>query len=199
MLAFGAVGVTHDRLSPSSVLSSRRSCATLRPRTTSALAGGAAPRKIATMSRQTFSAPLGESGRGGGRWVHVPFDAREAFGSARAPVRGTVNGTPLRGRLAVYGGETYLGLRREIREAAGIEVGDVVDVVLELDDEPRQVEVPAELDAALTAEVRAAFDALAFTHRREYAEWIAEAKRAETRERRAARAVEMLLDGVRHP
>jgi hypothetical protein len=153
------------------------------------------------MSRHAFSAPLSESGRGGGRWVQVPFDAREAFGEARPPVRGTVNGTPIRGRLAVYGGATYLGLRREIREAAGIEVGDLVEVVLELDDEPREVEVPAELDAALSGDAgpRAVFDALAFTHRREYAEWVGEAKRPETRVRRAERALEMLRDGVRHP
>ena len=151
------------------------------------------------MSRQSFSAPLAESGRGGGRWVPVPFDGREVFGSARAPVRGTVNGTPLRGHLAIYGGATVLGLRREIREAAGIEVGDLVDVVLELDDEPREVEVPEELDAALSAGAREAFEALAFTHRREYAEWVGEAKRPETRARRAARANEMLLEGVRHP
>jgi hypothetical protein len=153
------------------------------------------------MSRQAFSAPLGESGRGGGRWVQVPFDAREVFGEARPAVRGTVNGTPIRGRLAVYGGVTYLGLRREIREAAGIEVGNLVDVVLELDDEPRAVELPAELAAVLAGDdaVRAAYDALAFTHRREYAEWVGDAKRPETRARRATRAIEMLRDGVRHP
>ena len=129
----------------------------------------------------------------------VPFDAREVFGVARPAVRGTVNGTPIRSRLSVYGGVTYLGLRREIREAAGIEVGDVVDVVLELDDEPREVTVPPELDAALIDDARATFDALSFTHRREYAEWVAEAKRAETRARRAERAVEMLREGIRHP
>ena len=131
--------------------------------------------------------------------MRVPFDGREVFGAARPAVRGTVNGTPIRSRLAVYGGVTYLGLRREVREAAGIEVGDVVDVVLELDDEPREVEIPAELDAALTDDARAAFDALSFTHRREYAEWVGEAKRPETRARRAERAIEMLREGVRHP
>jgi bifunctional DNA-binding transcriptional regulator/antitoxin component of YhaV-PrlF toxin-antitoxin module len=153
------------------------------------------------MSRQSFTAPLGESGRGGGRWVQVPFDAREVFGEARPAVRGTVNGTPLRSRLSVYGGVTYLGRRREIREAAGIEVGDLVEVVLELDGAPREVSLPAELEAALVADggLRATFDALAFTHRREYAEWVGGAKREETRARRAAKAIEMLRDGVRHP
>lgn len=148
-----------------------------------------------------FTATLEESGRGGGHWIVVPFDARDAFGQARPPVRRTVNGTPIRGRLAVYDGTTVLGLRREIREAAGIEVGDLVEVVLELDDAPREVSPPAELDAALAADagLRATFDALAFTHRREYAEWVGGAKREETRARRAAKAIEMLRAGVRHP
>jgi hypothetical protein len=57
--------------------------------------------------------------RAGGRWIEVPFDARAAFGQARAPVRGTVNGVPLRSRLAVYGGTTYLGLRRRSARPRG--------------------------------------------------------------------------------
>ena len=149
-----------------------------------------------------FRATVSASERGGGRWVEVPFDAREAFGEARPPVVGTVNGAGYRSRLAVYGGHTYLGLTREIRDATGIEVGDEIEVVLRRDDEPRRVAVPAELVAALTCaepDVRARFDGLAFTHRREYARWVEEAKRSETRERRAARAVEMLRDGVTHP
>ncbi len=149
-----------------------------------------------------FRATLSASARGGGSWVEVPFDAREAFGEARPPVVGTVNGTEYRSRLAVYGGHTYLGLTREMRDATGIEVGDEVEVVLRRDDEPRRVAVPTELVAALTCaepEVRARFDGLALTHRREYAQWVDDAKRSETRERRAARAVEMLRDGVNHP
>ena len=149
-----------------------------------------------------FRATVSASERGGGRWVEVPFDAREAFGEARPPVVGTVSGAEYRSRLAVYGGHTYLGLTRELRDVARIEVGDEIEVVLRRDDEPRRVSVPAELVAALTCaepEVRARFDGLAFTHRREYAQWVGEAKRPETRERRAARAVEMLRDGVNHP
>jgi bacteriocin resistance YdeI/OmpD-like protein/uncharacterized protein DUF1905 len=155
--------------------------------------------RIRAVEPQRFTGTLADSGRGGGRWVEVPFDPKSVFGQSRAPVKGTVNGTPLRSRLAVYGGRTYLGLRSEVRAAAGLDVGDRVEVVLELDDEPREVTIPPELDAALTDDARAAFDALAFTHRREYAEWVGEAKRAETRSRRAQRAVEMLREGIRHP
>jgi bifunctional DNA-binding transcriptional regulator/antitoxin component of YhaV-PrlF toxin-antitoxin module len=148
---------------------------------------------------QRFTGTLCEA-RGGGRWVVVPFDARAVFGQARAPVRGTVNGTPVRTRLAVYGGVTYLGLTREVREAAGIELGDAVEVELERDDAPREVAVPDELAAVLEREgLRADYDALAFTHRREYAEWVGTAKQAQTRERRAAKAADMLRAGIRHP
>jgi hypothetical protein len=148
-----------------------------------------------------FTATLEDAGRGGGRWVKLPFDGRETFGEARPPVRGTVNGAPFRSRLAVYGGVTVLGLNREIRDAAGIDVGDELDIVMERDDAPREVEVPDQLATALAtdATARAAFDGLSFTHRKEYARWIDEAKREETRERRVAKALEMLRAGTKHP
>jgi hypothetical protein len=151
--------------------------------------------------QRRFTAVLAASGRGGGQWVEVPFDAKQVFGEARPPVRGTVNGTPFRSRLAVYGATTYLGLTKAVRTAAGIEVGATVTVAMERDDAPRVVDVPEPLARALARDktASAAFDQLAFTHRKEYAQWIAEAKREETRERRVAKAIEMLRDGVAHP
>jgi hypothetical protein len=143
-----------------------------------------------------FTAEMGERG------VVVPGDPKAEFGSARAPVAGTVNGTAFRGRLMVYGGVTYLGFRKEIRDAAGgIGKGETVEVEIERDDAPREVEVPEALAAALGRddEARAIFEALSFTHRKEYAQWIAEAKRDETRVRRTEKALEMLRKGVRHP
>jgi hypothetical protein len=143
-----------------------------------------------------FRAKLGDRG------VVVPGDPKSEFGGARAPVGGTVNGTPFRGRLMVYGGVTYLGFRKEIRDAAGgIEQGDEVEIHIERDDAPREVEVPAALASALAgdATARDVFEGLAFTHRKEYAAWIAEAKKEETRGRRVERALEMLRGGVKHP
>jgi hypothetical protein len=146
---------------------------------------------------QRFTATLQDSGRGGGRWLEVPFEAKSVFGEARPAVAGTLNGTSFRGRLSVYGGKTYLGLNKEIREAAGIDVGDDVEVVLDRDDAPREVEIPQELLVAFERDsaARAGFDKLAFTHRKEYARWVGEAKKEETRERRAAKALEMLRAG----
>jgi hypothetical protein len=133
--------------------------------------------------------------------VELPFDAAVRFGRVRAPVRGSVNGTPFRTTVAVYGGRQYIGFRKELRAAAGIAIGDEVTVELELDDSPRAVELPAELEAAFAVapDARAAFDALASSHRRRYATWIDEAKRLETRARRAEQAVAMLRAGERRP
>jgi hypothetical protein len=149
------------------------------------------------MAARRFDAVLGE---GGDRpLVAVPFDVREAYGEARPPVRGTVNGHPFRTTVAVYGGVPYLGFRREVREAAGIELGQTVTIEVERDDEPRVVDPPSELAEALAADpvAAAAWEKLSFTHRREHAEAIEEAKREETRRRRVEGTLAMLREGTR--
>jgi Bacteriocin-protection, YdeI or OmpD-Associated/Domain of unknown function (DUF1905) len=145
-----------------------------------------------------FDAVLQQRGRGFA--IEVPLDVPVILGEARPPVRGRVNGHPFQGRIAKYGGTYYLGFNREQREAAGIADGDTLEIELERDDEPRAVEVPEDLAAALeAADLRKTYDALAFTHRREYARWITEAKRDETRQRRVEKAIEMLRAGVTTP
>jgi uncharacterized protein YdeI (YjbR/CyaY-like superfamily) len=63
----------------------------------------------------------------------------------------------------------------------------------------KDVSIPEELAAALALKknrkAKEVFDAFPPSHRREYAEWIAEAKRPETRLRRAAQAVEWITEG----
>jgi bacteriocin resistance YdeI/OmpD-like protein/uncharacterized protein DUF1905 len=137
----------------------------------------------------------------GGVFFQVPLDVPAVFGKARAPVRGTINGHPFRSTVAVYGGRSFLPVKRALREAAGVAAGDAVVIELEADDQPRTVDPPADLAAALAAdpEAKVAFDGLSFTHQREYAEWVAGAKREAIRRRRVAQAVQMLLDGRRHP
>jgi hypothetical protein len=118
-------------------------------------------------------------------------------GAKRFPVVATVNGYTWRTTVTRMGGEFLLGLNRAVRQDAGVEAGDTVEVKLELDSAPREVEVPAPLADALAAdsEARAAFDRLSYTNRKEFARWIDEAKRDETRRRRLANAVEMLRQG----
>jgi hypothetical protein len=118
-------------------------------------------------------------------------------GAKRFPVRATVNGYAWRTSVMRMGGEFLVGLNREVRERAGAGTGDKVEVELALDTAPREVEVPPALATALAgdAAAQAAFDALSFTHRKEYARWVAEAKRPETRERRIAETLARLRAG----
>lgn len=118
-------------------------------------------------------------------------------GAKRFPVVATVNGYTWRTSVARMGGEFLLGLNREVREGAGVQAGDEVEAVIELDVAPREVDLPADLAAALAAdqEASAAFERMAFTHRKEYVRWITEAKRDETRQRRVRQAVEMIRAG----
>ena len=118
-------------------------------------------------------------------------------GAKRFPVVATVNGYTWRTTVVRMGGEFLLGLSKEVRRGAGAEAGDEVDVTVELDTAPREVEVPEALAAALAAdpEAKASFDHMAFTHRKAYARWIADAKQEQTRQRRLGQALEMIRAG----
>ena len=109
----------------------------------------------------------------------------------------TVAGHTYRSTVARYGEDYFLPLNRANREAARVAAGDTVTVVLEADDAPRTIEPPEELARGLAgrAAARTTWERLSYSHRREYVEWIEEAKRPATRERRVARALEMLEEG----
>src|SRR6185312_14942464 len=127
--------------------------------------------------------------------IVIPPEIIERLGGGkRAPVKVTLNGYTYRNTVAVMGGKFMLGVAAEHREKAGVKGGDTIEVRLELETDPREVSVPADLAAALKiAEARDAFDALAYTYRKEHVRSIEEAKAPETtppsrRESRAERA-----------
>jgi uncharacterized protein YdeI (YjbR/CyaY-like superfamily) len=93
------------------------------------------------------------------------------------------------------GGRVGLGLHKATREQAGVAPGDAVRLGVERAERP-EVEVPAELNEALAADPAAAatFERLAHTHRREYAQWVAEAKKPETRARRVEQTLARLRE-----
>ena len=127
----------------------------------------------------------------------IPFDLAEAFGRARPPVKVTIRGHTWRTTPGVYGGVGYIGVNRDVKAATGIDAPDRVAVVMEPDTEPRRVRVPADLGRALAADPNAkeSFARLSFTHRREYVEWVQDAKRPETRKRRIEQTIERVLAG----
>jgi hypothetical protein len=145
------------------------------------------------VAAKTFTAKLGGA-TGDVPAVEIPFDVKAIYGSARPKVSVTVNGVVLRTTVAVYGGRSYIGFRKEIRDAAGLEVGNTIIVTIAPDIEPRIVDVPADLQRALAknAAARKTFESLSYSHRKEHAQWVADAKKEETRARRVARVIEML-------
>jgi len=143
-----------------------------------------------------------EEARGGGSVVEIPDEVAAALGGApRVRVRGTLNGVPFASNTVRMAGRNLLGVHKATREQAGAAFGHRVAIELERDDAPREVEVPESLAKALAGDraARDAFDALSFTNRKEYADWIAGAMRDETRKRRQAKAMELLGAGVKHP
>jgi hypothetical protein len=127
----------------------------------------------------------------------VPFDLEKAFGRARPPVLVTIKGHTWRTTPGVYDGVGHIVVNRSVKAATGVDAPDRVQVTMELDTKPRTVDVPEDLAAALLddAEAKAAFEALSFTHKREYVEWIEEAKRPETRERRLSGTLDRVKKG----
>jgi len=86
-----------------------------------------------------------------------------------------------------------ISFNSEHRKAAGVQGGEETDVTLELDLEPRTVELPKDLKAALMeANALAAFEQSAPSMKKEYVRQVEEAKAPETRERRIAKIVEKL-------
>ena len=130
--------------------------------------------------------------------IPVTPEIVEALGRGkRPPVRITINGYSYRNTVASMNGEYMLSVSKEVREKAGISAGEEVDVVLELDDAPRTVEVPPDLDEALrgVADARAFFAGLSYSKQRWFVDWIEQARKAEIRQGRVEKAVEMLKEG----
>jgi hypothetical protein len=147
------------------------------------------------MRFRTILRPAGKTATGFG----VPAEVVTALGQGqRPPVRVTINGYTYRNTVAVYNGEHWIGVSAEHRGGAGVAAGDELEVDLELDTAPREVEVPADLAAALDGapEARRRFEALSYSDRRRHVLAVEGAKSPETRQRRIARTVETLRAGA---
>jgi bacteriocin resistance YdeI/OmpD-like protein/uncharacterized protein DUF1905 len=127
--------------------------------------------------------------------IEVPPDVIEALDAGRKPpVKVTVNGFEYRSTVAVMGGRYLIPFSSDKRAATGIAGGDPIVVDLEVDTEPRTVEVPDDLAAAIDAApgARAAWEKLPPSHKKAHVVAVESAKAAETRQRRIAKAVESL-------
>ncbi|MFI5729546.1 YdeI/OmpD-associated family protein [Kribbella sp. NPDC051587] len=133
---------------------------------------------------------------GGGAWVEVPGEVIAGLGGGgRIPVLATFDGVEYRGSIASMGGCMALGVLKGIRAELGKGGGDTVAVTVERDTAERTVDVPDDFAEALAAaDLRNSFDKLSYSHRREHVQAVLDANKPETRARRIAKALEMLLD-----
>ncbi|HWC18101.1 MAG TPA: YdeI/OmpD-associated family protein [Terriglobales bacterium] len=132
--------------------------------------------------------------------LRPPFDVPTVFGTkARVPVRGTINGYPFRSSLCNMGSGHLMVVNKEMRTGAKCAAGDVVDVVLERDRAERIVKLPDSIKKALAKDkgVLAAWDALSFTHKKEWVRAIEGAKKEETRKSRIEKLISAMKAGKR--
>ena len=130
--------------------------------------------------------------------IPVPDDVVASLGESKRPaVTITVNGHTYRTTAVRMGGRFLVPLSAEHREAAGVAAGDDVTVDIALDTAPRDVDLPADLEAAMDDAARTTYDGLSYTHRKEWVRWVEEAKKPETRATRIEKTVAGLREGRR--
>jgi hypothetical protein len=129
-----------------------------------------------------------------------PVDVPEYFGTrGRVAIRGTINGFAYRSSLMPMGGCHMMPVNKALCKGAGAKPGDVVDVVMQRDADERTVETPAELrrELAKSKKAQLRWEALPFTHKKEIANSIRDAKQEETRKRRLAKVMGVLKTGAK--
>jgi hypothetical protein len=151
---------------------------------------------------KTFRAKLTGEGPGGA-WVFlkVPLDVQKEFGTrARLAVKGTINGFAYRTSVFPDGkGGHSMMVNKSMQKGAKAAAGETVAVTMAPDTAPRTVKVPKDLKAKLARNRAAAavFDKLAYSHRKEFVDWIEGAKKPETRSSRVEKTVAMVLEKKR--
>jgi hypothetical protein len=149
------------------------------------------------MKRYKFTAAIQRS-TGWGAYVIFPHNVQKEFGSkGRIPVQSKLDGIPYTGSLMTCGTEYHLlAVPKAIREQLNKLPGDLIAVELWKDDAPRTVDLPEDFIALLKKEkLLPEFEKLTMTRRKEYRNWLASAKREDTRQRRLLKAIEMLKSG----
>jgi hypothetical protein len=114
----------------------------------------------------------------------------------RVWLRGTLEGHPFWVAAQPMGdGNHWVTVNREMRAEMGLVGDEEVEAVFVQADGPPELTVPDDLRRALESheEAQALFQRMSHNHRKEYIRWVAEAKRPETRARRASQAIERII------
>ena len=139
---------------------------------------------------------------GVGTWTYldIPVEVSKEFAAkGQVKVKGSINGHPYRTSARPHGdGRHYIVVNKSIRDAIGVSTGDVVRVVMDLDTAPRTVEIPLDFMRAMESDRKYSklFQELSYSRQKEFVDWLESAKKEETRKRRIAQSLEMLLEGI---
>ena len=148
------------------------------------------------MSKQTFRAILHQTGNNTG--IVVPPEIVEALGAGKKPaVNVTVDGFAYRSTIATMGGKFMIAFSSDKRAATGLKGGDAITVTLDLDEAPRTMAVPPDLQAALDKDkaAKAHFATLSYSNQRRHIDPINDAKSPHTRARRIEKSVALFREG----
>jgi Bacteriocin-protection, YdeI or OmpD-Associated/Domain of unknown function (DUF1905) len=152
------------------------------------------------MTIQSFTSVLVRP-EGVGTWTYlsIPLKLSATFGSkGQVKVKGTINAVPFRSTALPMGdGSHYLVVAKNLRDQIGATQGDAVNVMLELDIEERQVDIPEDLKQALDSHPQAQsfFASLSYSQEKIYIDWIMSARQEATRQRRIEKALLLLSQG----
>jgi hypothetical protein len=130
--------------------------------------------------------------------IQVPGSVVDALGGSKRPaVVVTLDGYSYRSTVAPMGGEWWVGVNSDHRAASGLKAGDEVQVTLELDTAPRELEIPPELATALDADpkARAFFDGLSYSNKRVFTLSVEGTSNPETKARRVEKAIALMREG----
>jgi hypothetical protein len=140
---------------------------------------------------------IGRGPNGAWTFLPIPFDVEQEFGSrARVAVAGTINNHPFRSSIMPGGDGTHsMMVSQALQAGARASAGDLVAVVMDIDKAERKVEVQEEFRMALkrAPAAREFFGQLSYSRQKEFADWIADAKRPETKSARVGKSIERLL------
>jgi bifunctional DNA-binding transcriptional regulator/antitoxin component of YhaV-PrlF toxin-antitoxin module len=144
----------------------------------------------------TFDTTVSPAGNNTG--IVVPDEVIERLGAGRRPaVVVNVNGYEYQSTVGVMGGRHLISISAAVRKDTGLKAGDPIHVILTLADRPRDITVPADLAAALSADPSAGafFAKLSNSLQRYHVDNVNAAKTAETRQRRIDKAISLFREG----
>jgi uncharacterized protein DUF1905/bacteriocin resistance YdeI/OmpD-like protein len=135
-----------------------------------------------------------------GTWTFAPIPDDVSGGAglkAKMRVKGTIDSVPLKSSLMAGSGELFIVIAKELRDEIGKQAGDTVEMTLGLDTSSNRIKVPADLKKELSKseKAKASFEKMAPSHKKEYVQWVTQAKTMETRKIRIGKAVQQISVG----